>query len=149
MTKNMINPLLKIVEDIPMSLTVVLDQQSRGTIQPPPNQAAAWVCLPLRLTLLQAPGNKLLSSAEKKQYFFFTPLETHLIETYATANHLSKEAALIALLTRSLRGHAYLKAITRTRQARREAAKDTKVKIDVELIGPIEWHEKLSDDPTA
>jgi len=42
-----------------------------------------------------------------------------------------------------------LREIAKIRQANHRATKDIQVKIDIELVGPIAWHEKHIDDTTA
>ncbi len=149
MTNNLAELHVEILGDIQDCLTVFLQKQSSGTdvTQISPKQSGAWVRLPLRSSLLQSPGNKILSQVELKlQSLFFSPQEVHNIRTYTADNHLSEEAALIALINLSLQDHTHLRAITRIVQVRRKTAKARPVKIHIQLVGPMEWHEKLADN---
>jgi hypothetical protein len=114
------------------------------------SQEQGWtvsVLLHLHINLRQSPDNKLISSAEKNQPFYLSSQHAQFIETYATDNYFTREAALTALIKLSLHDHKNLRIINRL--VRGKSAGDTHVTLDFELVGPMEWHERYTDDPTA
>lgn len=147
MTNNRTDLYIQMVGDIPERLHLAVLKLSSSVIQAPPEQLAVLVTLPLRINFLRHPGNKLISSVEKKQTFLFTPQEVHTIETYAANSHRSKEDALKELVTVSLQEHTLLREIIV--KARRKPSKETHIEVAVQLWGPISWNEKRADITTA
>jgi hypothetical protein len=142
MTTSITDLVLRMVEDMPDRLHLLLQRSRAYSIENLPSGPKACVRLPVRIHFRKLPGNKSFSSAEVMQPFIFTSEEVQIIRARAEANQLSQEAALLELLKLSLQKHELLLEITRLVNRR---FKHAQVTIKVELWGKAMWYEKRTN----